>query len=495
VAKSRLPASPVFNSAAPSETRSDLVYLDPANHLGRLPEPLQLVCLTLPAFVSRRAGAAAVSRHLYHVSHRSLERWPLPTRRANGRAVVQTAELFCIAYERLNGAPATRSGRHQPAAETTGRAPPPQWGVEQTRVLAPAAANEHDVRSGAVPSGDPDLSARASEAPRRSTAGRRYQAVTLREATEKYIAAHAPGWRSELNANYWRVSFKTYVYPAVGELPVDAVETSHVLQVIEPIWMTKAPTAARLRGRLEAVLDFAKFHGWRTGENPARWKGHLQNALPPVRRIAVVAHFPALPWEEVASFLAALEQHRGAGALALRFTILTAARTNEVLGATWREVDLPNAVWTVPALRMKAGREHRVPLSEPALAVLREAARLRLIVAPDAPMFVGRNRGDRVAELSKPMMREVLLRMGRRDVTVHGFRSTFRDWAAETTSHEGDVVEAALAHTIHNRVEAAYRRGDLFEKRRRLMTDWGEFCMRTRGIASIAPNALDTAAP
>jgi integrase len=249
------------------------------------------------------------------------------------------------------------------------------------------------------------------------------------------------------------------------------------MQVLEPIWRQKTETASRLRGRIESVLDYATARGWRAGENPARWRGHLDNLLPARGKIAKVEHHAALPWKEVSAFMTELAHQGGVAALALRFTILTAARTGEAIGATWKELDLTGAVWTVPAGRMKASREHRVPLSDAALAVLREAAQLRFDGSVDAPVFPG-------AKARKPLsnmaMLALLRRMGRgRDLTAHGFRSTFRDWCAEATSYPREVAEAALAHTLGDKVEAAYRRGDLMEKRRRLMAHWAEFCSTT----------------
>ena len=223
------------------------------------------------------------------------------------------------------------------------------------------------------------------------------------------------------------------------------------------------------------MLDYAKARGWRGGENPARWRGHLDNLLPARGKIARVEHHPALPWRDIGAFMAVLEQQEGIAALALRFAVLTAARTGEAIGATWGEIDMGNALWTVPADRMKAVREHRVPLSGAALATLRDAARLRSDAREIAPVFPGRKAGT---PLSNMAMLALLRRVGRGDLTTHGFRSTFRDWCAEATNYPREVAEAALAHTLGDKVEAAYRRGDLMEKRRRLMADWAESCGR-----------------
>ena len=240
-------------------------------------------------------------------------------------------------------------------------------------------------------------------------------------------------------------------------------------------------TAARVRGRIEAVLDYAKVHGWRSGDNPARWKGHLQNVLPARGKVSKVEHHAAMPWCEIGAFMAELDKQDGIAALALRFAILTAGRTGEVIGARWSEIDMQAALWTVPGERMKAGKEHRVPLSDAALAALREAARLRQADAGDGPVFPGGKGGTGKGALSNMAMLALLRRMKRPDLTVHGFRRAFRDWAAERTSYQREVVEAALAHTIELKVEAAYRRGDVLEKRRRLMADWCGFCSRVAG--------------
>jgi integrase len=274
----------------------------------------------------------------------------------------------------------------------------------------------------------------------------------------------------------------------IGDVPVSEVTTGHVTRILTPIWATKSETASRIRGRIETVLDYAKVHGWRVGENPARWKGHLDHILPARSKVSKVEHHAALPWGEIGAFMASVEKEDGLAALALRFAVLTAARTGEVIGATWGEIDLQAKVWTVPGERMKAGSEHRVPLAEAALAVLRAAAKLRGEGSPaaDAPVFPGGKNGKGTAGLSNMAMLVLLRRMGRDDLTVHGFRSTFRDWAAEATRHEHAVIEKALAHTIESKVEAAYRRGDLFEKRRKLMEDWATFCGRVAPGENVA---------
>lgn len=289
--------------------------------------------------------------------------------------------------------------------------------------------------------------------------------VTFRQAAEAHIAANEDGWRNAKHRQQWENTLSTYAYPVIGELPVSEVDTPHVLEILEPIWKTKTETASRLRGRIETVLDSAKARGHRQGENPARWRGHLAQILS-VRKKLSRGHHKAMAYEAIPAFLKDLREREAGAALALEFTILTAARTGEVLGATWAEVDLAKGIWTVPAERMKAGKEHRVPLCDRAIAILRGCQALGA-----EHVFVG-PKGDQLSGMAMSM----LLRRMKQDVTVHGFRSAFRDWAAERTSYAHEVCEMALAHTIANKSEAAYRRGDLFEKRQRLMSDWAAFC-------------------
>ncbi len=265
-----------------------------------------------------------------------------------------------------------------------------------------------------------------------------------------------------------------------GSLPVQAVDVALVMKALEPIWQSKSETASWLRGRIEAVLDWATVRGYRRGENPARWRGHLEKLLPARAKIRKVKHHPALPYNELAEFLSALRGQDGIAALALEFTILTAARTAEIIGARWDEVDFNEKVWVVPGARMKAGREHRVPLSTAALAILEKMKKFR----ESDFVFPG---GKQRKPLSNMAMLKVLERMGRDHLTAHGFRSTFRDWAAECTNFPREVVEMALAHTIESKVEAAYRRGDLFQKRRQLMEAWARFCRTTRRQAEVVP--------
>ena len=299
----------------------------------------------------------------------------------------------------------------------------------------------------------------------------------FREVAEEFIDRNQAGWRNAKHRQQWRNTLATYVYPTLGELPVSAIDTGLVVQVLESIWATKPETASRVRGRIEAVLDAAKVRGFRDGPNPAQWRGNLALLLPARAKVRKVEHHAALPLDDMPDFLAKLRQREGTAALALQFAILTAARTGEALGARWAEIDLDAKVWTVPAGRMKAGREHRVPLSNAALAVLAKVRPLAVGKGgePDqaAPVFPGPRRA---LPMSNMVFLMLLRRMKRDDLTAHGFRSTFSDWAAERTAYPREVVEMALAHAVGNKVEAAYRRGDLFDKRRKLMDAWAGFC-------------------
>ncbi len=296
--------------------------------------------------------------------------------------------------------------------------------------------------------------------------------LSFKTSAEAFIAAKSKGWSNSKHADQWAATLAAYVYPVIGDLPVGEVDTDLVLRILEPIWIEKPETASRVRGRVEAILDAARVRGQREGENPARWRGHLDNLLAPRSKVRKVRHHPALPYEALPDFMDALAAQSGAAGLALEFTILTAARSGESLGATWPEIDFAAQVWTVPAERMKAGKEHRVPLSGPAIRLLERAQEL----AGGQPWLFGGAQAGR--PLSNMAMLKVLERMGRKTVTVHGFRSTFRDWAAETTAYPNEVVEMALAHTIGNKAEAAYRRGDMLDRRRALMTDWAKYSGR-----------------
>jgi integrase len=294
----------------------------------------------------------------------------------------------------------------------------------------------------------------------------RAKVKTFKEAAQALVESKRPGWRNAKHAAQWGSTLETYVFPKVGALDVQAVDTDAVLDVLRPIWTTKTETASRVRQRIEAVLDYATAIKARTGENPARWKGHLDNLLPKPSKVRAVKHHAALDWRQAPVFMAELAKRQGIDARALAFTILTAARSGEVRGATWREIDLTDSVWTVPPDRIKAGKEHRVPLQPAAIALLGDPGEPDELVFP-SPIKEGK-------PLSDATLAAVLERMGV-DVTVHGFRSTFRDWGGEATAHAREVVEAALAHRLKDKAEAAYARGDLFQKRRRLMEDWSKF--------------------
>lgn len=295
------------------------------------------------------------------------------------------------------------------------------------------------------------------------------KAMTFRECGKAYVAAHQAGWRNAKHAAQWPATLETYVYPVFGALPVQAIDTGLVTKAIEPIWTVKPETASRVRGRIESILDWATARGYRQGDNPARWRGHLENLLPKKTKVRRVEHHAALPHVELPGFMTALRQQEGIAARALEFAILTAARTGEVISATWAEIDLEGCLWTVPAERMKADREHRVPLSEPALAILRTMAEVR----QGEHVFPGAREGRPLSNMALLML---LRRMKRGDLTAHGFRSSFRDWTAERTGFPAEVAEMALAHVVGDKVEAAYRRGDLFNKRRQLAEAWARYC-------------------
>ncbi|WP_366655397.1 integrase arm-type DNA-binding domain-containing protein [Fodinicurvata sp. EGI_FJ10296] len=295
------------------------------------------------------------------------------------------------------------------------------------------------------------------------------RAITFETAAESYIEAHEAAWRNGKHKGQWRSTLKTYAYPVFGDRPVADVDTDLVLKAIEPIWSSKSETASRLRGRIESVLDWATARGYREGENPARWRGHLQNILPAKSKVQKVEHHAALPYAELPAFMEALREQVGTSARALEFAILTVARTSEVLGATWDEIDLDRdggAVWTIPADRMKAGKEHRVPLPPAAARIVQD---MGTMFGRTGYVFPGQRKGKPLSNMAFLML---LRRMGRGDLTAHGFRSTFRDWVAETTSYPSEIAEQALAHIVGSAVERAYRRGDVFEKRRALMADW-----------------------
>jgi integrase len=320
----------------------------------------------------------------------------------------------------------------------------------------------------------------AREQTKRHAALERAKSLKFKDAALTYMASHSVAWKNEKHAGQWSATLEKYAYPIIGDLPLQVIDTTLVMKVIEPIWSIKPETASRLRGRIESVLDWATARGYRQGENPARWRGHLAKLLPARAKIRKVEHHAALPYAELPAFLEDLRRQNGIAARALEFTILTAARTNETIGAEKNEVDRKNKVWVVPDARMKAGKDHRVPLTALALELIGSA---QTAGDDDTFIFVGSSR----AALSNMAMLKLLERMGRSDLTVHGFRSTFRDWAAECTDFPNEVVEMALAHTVASKAEAAYRRGDLFEKRRQLMNAWADFCGGESGSGKVVP--------
>ena len=306
------------------------------------------------------------------------------------------------------------------------------------------------------------------------------RAMTFEQAVRAYFDGHERKWRNAKHRAQFLSTLKTYAFPRIGRLPVAAIDTGLVLKCIEPIWQDKTETASRLRGRIEAVLDWATVRGYRTGDNPARWKGHLAEVLPARGQIQKTNHHAALPYGELPDFMAQLAARGGVAARALELTILTAARTGEVIGARWDEIDFKAKTWVVPARRIKGGKEHRVPLCDRAHQLLKSLPREH----GNSFVFIGPSRGS---GLSNMAMLKTLQRMGRGDLTVHGFRSTFRDWAAERTNYPNHVVEMALAHAIGDKVEASYRRGDLFAKRVRLMADWAKFCSQPTVSGGVIP--------
>jgi len=297
------------------------------------------------------------------------------------------------------------------------------------------------------------------------------QAIFSKIAHE-YIESKKAEWKNAKHHQQWTNTLATYAFPVIGKMPVADIETEHILSILKPIWNTKTETATRVRTRLEAVLSYAEAHKWRTGGNPARWRGHLSAILPSPQKLKDRKHHAALPYSELPQFMATLSNTDGIGARALELTILTATRTKESLGARWSEIDLDEHVWTIPKERMKAGIEHRIPLSKQAMKILSQMADHKM----SDYVFPNRTNGK---PMSNAGMSSVLKRLGRTDITVHGFRSTFRDYVAEKTNTPERTAEAALAHKLTDASEAAYQRGDLIEKREILMQTWANYCYPT----------------
>jgi integrase len=350
----------------------------------------------------------------------------------------------------------------------------PDVGLKAARL---AAADQRKLlTTGTDPMAARDAGREALRANERAAAAK---AITFKKAASDYIAAHRTGWKNAKHAQQWENTLATYAEPIIGHLPVSEVATAHMLDILQPIWNTKTETASRVRNRIELVLDAAKARGLRDGENPARWRGHLDKLLPKRAKVRAVEHHTALPWPELPAFMEELAKHEALSYAAIRLTILTACRTSEVLGATWNEIDLESHTWTIPAARMKAGKDHRVPLSDAAQKVLGSLPRI-----DESPyLFPGARQGRPLSNLAMLMG---LRRMGRGNLTMHGFRSTFRDWAAERTQYPREVCEMALAHKIAEGAEAAYWRGDIFEKRRALMADWANYAVQTPAAKVVA---------
>lgn len=302
--------------------------------------------------------------------------------------------------------------------------------------------------------------------------------MTFQQCAEQYIKVQRAGWKNAKHASQWESTLCTYVYPIIGDLPVNVIDTDLVMKCLAPIWTTKTETASRVRSRIELVISWASANKYRQGENPARWRGHLDKLLPPPRKVTPVEHFPALPYEQIGTFMQALRLQTGTAARALEFLILTGLRSEVVREAPWEEFNFEKKIWIIPAERMKAPREHRVPLSRRALEILNEMK----LHHESSFVFPGSKPNKPLSTLDPPMKR-----IHPNGITVHGFRSTFRDWAAETTAYPTEVAEMALAHAVSDKVEAAYRRGDLFNKRVRFMEDWSQHCENPSPCRNVVP--------
>lgn len=295
----------------------------------------------------------------------------------------------------------------------------------------------------------------------------KFAAATFMQCSKQLIEDKAAEWRNDKHKQQWERTLEAYAYPVIGKRPMNTIEVAHVLEVLEPIWNEKTETASRVRGRMEAVFDWAIVRKLRDSDNPARWKGYLDKILPSPKKISKPVHHRAVPFAEIYVFLQQLRKAEGIARRALEFVILTAARSGEVRGATWSEINLKEKLWTIPAERMKAAKEHRVPLSDDAITLLNALPRFEGV-----EFIFPSPRGGKLSDMAlTKTMRDMKI-----DAVPHGFRSTFRDWVAECTNFPNEVAEMALAHIIKNKVEAAYRRGDLIEKRRQMMTDWALYC-------------------
>jgi integrase len=354
-------------------------------------------------------------------------------------------------------------------------------GAAKTVSLAQARDLAGEVRAFLAKGLDP-IAERAAR-----TRGATSHRLSFRDCAVRYIKDNQAGWKNTIHTSQWTTTLEKYVYPTIGSLAVADIGVGDVITILEPIWATKTETASRVRGRIETVLDWAKARGYREAENPARWRGHLDKLLPPRTKVSRVRHHPALAYAEIGLFLTELRQQSCVSAQALEFTILTAARTRETTGASIEEFDLAAKQWTVSGERMKAGKDHRVPLSPRAVEIVKTAMAFHGAKARPTNWLFHGIRKDK--HLGSGAMLSLLDRMGHGNVTVHGFRSTFRDWAAECTNFPNQVVEMALAHAIEDKSEAAYRRGDLFKKRAALMTAWSNYCESPRGSVVVMSRA------
>jgi integrase len=350
-------------------------------------------------------------------------------------------------------------------------------GPTHTLSLEQARERARDARLLRLDGLDPIEAKRARMAALRATDAK---AMTFRQCAEGFIRDNEKEWKNAAHHRQWTSTLSTYVYPVLGNLPVAAIDTPLVLKVVKPLWGHKTETASRVRGRIEAILGWATVHHYRSGDNPARWQGLLEHALPARSKVAKTQHHVALPYAEIAPFMARLRQDTSAAARCLEFIVLTGARLGEATGAMWPEIDFANRIWVVPAERMKGGREHRVPLSDPAMAAVEAMRAVRMSDFVFPGMREGRSVGPRTIQ-------DLVKQIAGDEITTHGFRSSFRDWAAERTNFPREVAEMALAHTVGDKVEAAYRRGDLFQKRRQMMDGWAKFCGTARPLSEVMP--------
>ena len=401
----------------------------------------------------------------------------LQVRRARGPAVLLDGGGLRL---RVAAPREGRDGKEVPGAKTwiyrfqlDGRRRDAGLGPYPDVPLAEARQRATELRNHRRDGIDPIEARRAKRAQARLDAAK---AITFRECAEAYVAAHSVGWKNRKHAAQWPATLKTYVYPHFGAVAVQAVDVGLVLKALEPIWTVKPETAGRVRGRIEAVLDWAAARGYREDANPARWRGRLSKLLPPRGKVRRVEHHAALPLGELPAFIADLRGREGMAARALEFVVLTAARTGEVIGAKWGEISLADQLWVVPGERTKAGKEHRVPLSRAAVAVLQQVLPLALrtdgSVDPDAPVFPGPRRAFGLSNMA--LLALLQRRMGRNTATTHGFRADFRSWCAER-GFAREIAEMALGHAVGDRTELSYQRSDVLAKRRRVMDAWARF--------------------